>query len=41
MTFLPSDELLNIHPFENEYLCIAISRWALFDLQAGKVAGGS
>jgi hypothetical protein len=27
--------------FQHEYLCIPISRWALFDLQAGKVAGGS
>jgi hypothetical protein len=32
---------LDIHPFQHEYLCIPISRWALFDLQAGKVAGGS
>jgi len=30
---------LDIHPFQHEYLCIPISRWALFDLQAGKVAG--
>jgi hypothetical protein len=34
-------ELLDIHQFQHEYLCIPISRWALFDLQAGKVAGGS
>ena len=33
--------LLYIHPFRHEYLYIPISRWALFDIQAGKVAGGS